>query len=29
MTPELLHEASVRFADYAQVDADKEINHAQ
>jgi len=29
MTPELLHEANLRFADYAQLDADKEINHAQ
>jgi integrase/recombinase XerD len=28
MTPELLHEASLRFAAYAQVDAKKEINHA-
>ena len=28
MTPELLHEASLRFAAYAQVDAEKEINHA-
>ena len=27
MTPELLHEASLRFAAYAQVDAEKEINH--
>jgi integrase/recombinase XerD len=28
MTPELLHEASLRFADYAQVNTEKEINHA-
>ncbi|MDQ2783441.1 MAG: tyrosine-type recombinase/integrase [Chloroflexota bacterium] len=28
LTPELLHEASLRFAAYAQVDAEEEINHA-